>query len=97
MGGGRIVRDRLWFYLTYRESYAENTVPGMFFNKNAGNPTKWLVDFDPADPAFSDTRVRNDIGAPDVAGIAAQQDQLHELGAVQLEQQNGRRIRDADA
>src|SRR5206468_9163001 len=27
MGGGRIVPDRLWFYLTYRENYAENTVP----------------------------------------------------------------------
>jgi hypothetical protein len=25
---------------------AENTVPGMFFNSNAGDPTKWLVDFD---------------------------------------------------
>jgi Carboxypeptidase regulatory-like domain len=45
MGGGRIVRDKLWFYLTYRETYGENTVPGMFFNKNGGDPTKWLVDF----------------------------------------------------
>src|SRR6185436_14586472 len=35
MGGGPIVRDRLWFYLTYRESYAENTIPGMWFNRNA--------------------------------------------------------------
>ena len=62
MGGGRIVRDRLWFYLTYRESYAENTIPGMFFNKNGGDPTKWLVDFDTSRPAFNDTRVRNYIG-----------------------------------
>jgi hypothetical protein len=62
MGGGRIVRDRLWFYASYRESYAENTVPGMFFNKNGGDPTKWLVDLDTARPAFSDTRVRNPIG-----------------------------------
>jgi hypothetical protein len=62
MGGGRIVRDRLWFYLTYRESYAENTIPGMFFNKNAGDPAQWLVDFDVNRPAFNDTRVRNYIG-----------------------------------
>ncbi len=62
MGGGRIVRDKLWFYLTYRESYAENTTPGMFFNKNGGDPTKWLVDLDTARPAFNDTRVRNFIG-----------------------------------
>jgi hypothetical protein len=62
MGGGRIVRDKLWFYLTYRESYAENTIPGMWFNKNGGDPTKWLVDFDLSRPAFNDTRVRNYIG-----------------------------------
>ncbi|MEO8258962.1 MAG: carboxypeptidase regulatory-like domain-containing protein [Acidobacteriota bacterium] len=61
MGGGRIVRDRLWFYMSYRESYAENTVPGMFFNRNGGDPTKWLVDLDTSRPAFSDTRVRNPI------------------------------------
>src|SRR4030095_1670120 len=32
MGGGRIFRDKLWFYLTYREWGADNTVPGMFIN-----------------------------------------------------------------
>ena len=62
MGGGRIIRDRLWFYLTYRETYAENTIPGMWFNKNAGDPTKWTVDFDLNRRAFSDNRVRNGIG-----------------------------------
>jgi hypothetical protein len=73
MGGGRIVRDRLWFYLTYRESYGENTIPNMWFNKNAGDPTKWLVDFgltpsgeclasNGCRTAFSDTRVRNYVG-----------------------------------
>jgi hypothetical protein len=39
MGGGRIIRDKLWFYGTYREVVAENTIPGIFFNKNAGDPT----------------------------------------------------------
>jgi hypothetical protein len=62
MGGGPIKRDRLWFYLTYREVYAENTIPGMFFNKNAGDPTKWLVDFDTSRPAFLDSLTRNAIG-----------------------------------
>jgi len=61
MGGGRIVRDKLWFYLTYREVVAENTVPGMFFNRNAGDPTKWLVDFDTSRPAFVDSVTRNAI------------------------------------
>ena len=61
MGGGRLIRDKLWFYLTYREVVAENTIPGMFFNKNAGDPTKWLVDFDTSRPAFGDSLTRNGI------------------------------------
>src|SRR5580765_4731469 len=61
MGGGRLVRDKLWFYLTYHETYGENTIPGMFFNKNAGDPTKWLVDFDLNRPAFNDIRDRTGI------------------------------------
>ena len=61
MGGGRIVRDKLWFYVTYREVQAENTVPGMFFNKNAGDPTKWIVDFDTTRPAYNDNVDRNGI------------------------------------
>src|SRR5688500_6033617 len=32
MGGGPLIRNKLWFYVTYREVTAENTVPGMFFN-----------------------------------------------------------------
>src|SRR5262245_10786466 len=61
MGGGRIIRDKLWFYLTYREVSAENTVPGMFFNRNAGDPTKWIVDFDTSRPAYNDNIDRNGI------------------------------------
>ena len=61
MGGGPIKRDKLWFYASYREVYAENTVPGMFFNKNAGDPTKWLVEFDTSRPAFVDSVTRNGI------------------------------------
>jgi hypothetical protein len=62
MVGGPILRDRLWFYATYREVYSENTIPGMWFNKNAGDPTKWTVDFDLNRPAFSDLRTRTGVG-----------------------------------
>src|SRR5262245_21983950 len=61
MGGGPIKRDKLWFYLTYREVYAENTIPGMFVNRNAGDPTKWLVDFDTTQKGFTDSVTRNGI------------------------------------
>ena len=55
MGGGRIVRDKLWFYVTYRQVVSNNTVPGMWVNKNANNPNSWVVDFDLSQPAFTDT------------------------------------------
>ena len=61
MGGGRIIRDKLWFYLTYRQTGGERTVPGMWFNKNAGNPNAWTVDFDKSKPAFDDNLERNGI------------------------------------
>jgi hypothetical protein len=61
MGGGRILRDRLWFYLVYRQVVSENTVPGMWVNKNAGDPNKWTVDFDLNRQAFKDTFDRNGI------------------------------------
>ena len=62
MGGGRIIRDKLWFYLTYRQTSGESTIPGMWFNKNAGNPNAWTVDFDKTRPAYSDGVDRNGIG-----------------------------------
>ena len=55
MGGGRIIRDKLWFYVSYRQIATDNTVPGMWVNRNAGNPNAWTVDFDKSQQAFSET------------------------------------------
>ena len=55
MGGGRIIRDRLWFYTSYRQIATNNSTPGMFVNRNAGNPNSWSVDFDQSRQAFNDT------------------------------------------
>jgi hypothetical protein len=55
MGGGRIIRDKLWFYTSYRRIATDNTVPGMWVNRNAGNPNAWTVDFDKSKQAFSET------------------------------------------
>jgi hypothetical protein len=54
MGGGRIIRDMLWFYSTYRQTGSEQTVPGMWINRNAGDPNAWTVDFDKTRQAFTD-------------------------------------------
>jgi carboxypeptidase family protein len=61
MGGGRIVRDKLWFYATYRQVGGSRTVPGMWINRNATNPNAWTVDFDRDQQAFDDSLERNGI------------------------------------
>jgi Carboxypeptidase regulatory-like domain len=58
MYGGRILRDKLWFYGVYRQVGGERTVPGMFVNKNAGNPNAWTVDFDRSKQAFNNNLER---------------------------------------
>jgi hypothetical protein len=49
--GGPIAKDRVWFYANLREEGSERTVPGMFANVNAGDPTKWTYVADPSRPA----------------------------------------------
>ncbi len=39
--GGPILKDRLWFYGTYRNEGSYRSVPGIYPNLNAGDPTKW--------------------------------------------------------
>jgi hypothetical protein len=58
MYGGRIKRDKLWFYTVYRQVGGERTVPGMFQNRNAGNPNSWVVDFDRSKQAFNNSLER---------------------------------------
>ena len=58
MGGGRIIRDRLWFYISYRQIATDNSVPGMWDNRNASDPNAWTVDFDKSRQAFTETLER---------------------------------------
>jgi len=49
--GGPILKNRLWFFATAREEGSERGVPGMFANKNAGDPTKFTYVADTTRPA----------------------------------------------
>ena len=49
--GGPIRKDLMWFYATRRDEGSERTVPGMFANANAGDPTKWTYVADTSRPA----------------------------------------------
>jgi len=45
--GGPIKKDRLWFYATARDEGQHRTIPGIFPNLNAGDPTKFTYAQDP--------------------------------------------------
>ena len=51
MNGGPLMRDRLWFFYATRYAGSGTDVPGVFFNKNAGDPTKWTYEPDFSRPA----------------------------------------------
>ena len=51
--GGPIKSDRVWFFGTFRDEGSERSVPGMFANANAGDPTKWTYVADPSRPAVN--------------------------------------------
>ena len=44
--GGPIKRERLWYFLNLRNQGSHSSVSGMYANKNAGDPTKWLYEPD---------------------------------------------------
>jgi hypothetical protein len=44
--GGPIIEDKLWFYGSARWQDNQNYVAGLFVNRNAGDPTKWVPDPD---------------------------------------------------
>src|SRR5262245_45260757 len=52
--GGPLVRDKLWFFGTYRNMISRQNVASMWVNKNAGDPTKWTYDPDFTKQAVGD-------------------------------------------
>jgi hypothetical protein len=57
--GGPLRRDRLWYYWSGRVQDNDQYLQNIWFNKNAGDPTKWTYDPDYTRPAFSERNFRN--------------------------------------
>jgi len=57
--GGPIVRDRLWFFATYRYQMNRQYVASMFNNLNAGNAAAWTYDPDFTTQAVDDGTWKN--------------------------------------
>ena len=56
--GGPIKKDYLWFFLTSRHQGNRKYVTNMFYNLNAGDPTKWTYEPDEK-RAFNDGTYKN--------------------------------------
>jgi len=52
--GGPIVRDKLWFFGTYRLQISKQNVASMWVNKNVGDATKWTYEPDFNQQAVTD-------------------------------------------
>jgi hypothetical protein len=57
--GGPIERDRIWFFGTVRSQGGSSYIPSMYYNKNAGDPNRWLYEPDLTRQAFNDKTWRN--------------------------------------
>ena len=54
--GGPIARDRVWYFVNARTQGNTRVNANMFYNLNAGDPTKWLYLPDLNRPGFSAPR-----------------------------------------
>lgn len=54
--GGPVKRDKLWFFYNIRTVGRADPIPGMFANKNAGNPNSWTYEPDLSLQARNDTK-----------------------------------------
>jgi hypothetical protein len=52
--GGPLKRDRVWFYASGQSLGSYLYAPGIFPNKNAGNPNVWVYEADPSRRAEND-------------------------------------------
>ncbi|HKH74723.1 MAG TPA: carboxypeptidase regulatory-like domain-containing protein [Vicinamibacterales bacterium] len=73
--GGPILRDKLWFFASARRQMNDTYFAGLYFNRNAGDPTKWTYEPDLTQQA--DTYIIQ----PDINGrVTWQANQKHKFG-----------------
>ena len=52
--GGPIKKDRVWYFINARTQGNTNRVASIYYNQNAGDPTKWTYVADLSQPAYTD-------------------------------------------
>jgi hypothetical protein len=57
--GGPIKKDRVWYFVNARTQGSTTRIASVFYNKNAGDPTKWTYVPDFSQPAYTDRTWEN--------------------------------------
>jgi carboxypeptidase family protein len=57
--GGPILQDKLWYYLSVRQQGSRRDTLNVYYNTNAGDPTKWSYAPDFTKPAYYDRQWEN--------------------------------------
>src|SRR5262245_18339189 len=57
--GGPILKDKLWYYMSVRRQGSRRNTLNVYYNNNAGDPTKWSYAPDFNRPAFYDRQWEN--------------------------------------
>jgi hypothetical protein len=57
--GGPIVKDRVWYFVNARTQGSTNRVASIYYNQNAGDPTKWTYVPDLNQPGYTDRTWEN--------------------------------------
>jgi hypothetical protein len=73
--GGPIKKDRVWYFLQFRDEGSHRTVPGMYGNLNLGNPNAWTYAPDLSRPAKQAGSWRN--GAARITIQATERNKLN--------------------
>ncbi len=60
--GGPIVRDRIWYFVNAHTGGSTRQSPTVFYNANAGDPSKWLYEPDLSRREYSDRTFDNASG-----------------------------------
>ena len=57
--GGPLKKDRLWFFVNGRTQGSTRAIANVYYNLNAGDPTKWLYNPDLTKQAYNDRHGEN--------------------------------------
>ena len=73
--GGPIKKDRLWFFVNARSRGDQTYVTGMYYNKNAGDPTQVDLRGGPEQSSHARHELEERQRSHDLAGVAEEQGQ----------------------